>query len=139
MNEQQNVALIQKLYSAFSRGDIQTILDNVTPDVEWILEGPEIIPFAGKRTGPDQVRGFFTALGSTQSDQKLTIDDYIAQGDKVAAVGRYSAVVTATGKKLNSAAAHIFTIRDGKVSRFLDFGDTAQAADAYTTTRAASR
>ncbi len=51
MNEQQNTVLIQKIYAAFARGDIQTILDNLTSDVEWTLEGPAIIPFAGKRNG----------------------------------------------------------------------------------------
>ena len=138
MNEQANIALIQKLYAAFGRGDFQTILDNVTPDVTWTLDGPAIIPFAGRRIGPQQVSGFFDALATTQTNQTLTIDDYIAQGDKVATVGRYSAVVTATGKKVDGAIAHIFTVRDGRISAFLDFGDTAQMADAYMSAKAAT-
>jgi ketosteroid isomerase-like protein len=35
--------------------------------------------------------------------------------------------------------AHVFTIRDGKVAKFLDFVDTAQMADAYVSAAAASR
>src|SRR3954454_20221144 len=35
MNEQENVALVRKLYDAFARGDIETILNHVTDDTEW--------------------------------------------------------------------------------------------------------
>jgi ketosteroid isomerase-like protein len=132
MSEQQNTALIQKLYDAFAQGDVQTILDNLTDDVEWTLEGPSIIPFAGKRKGPSQVLGFFQALAGTQQNMKLTTDVWAAQGDVVATLGRYSGTVTATGKSFDTAVAHFFTIRGGKVSRFVDVGDTAQFAEAYT-------
>ena len=139
MNEQNNKALVEKMYAAFGRGDVQTILDHLAPNVEWTMEGPSTLPFAGKKIGPGQVRSFFESLATTQENQKLTIDDYIAQGDKVATTGRYSAVVKATGKRFDCAVAHVFTIRDGKITKFLDFADTAQMADAYVSAAAASR
>lgn len=138
MNEQQNTALIQKLYDAFARGDVQTILDNLTDDVAWQMDGPAIIPFTGRRTGPAEVRGFFEALSATQQNMKLTTERFIAQGDGVATLGRYAATVTATGKSFDSAVAHFFTIRDGKVAQFVDVGDTAAIADAYVNRSAAS-
>ena len=139
MNEQNNKALVEKMYAAFGRGDVQTILDPLAPNVEWTMEGPSTLPFAGKKIGPGQVRSFFESLATTQEKQKLTIDDYIAQGDKVATTGRYSAVVKATDKRFDCAVAHVFTIRDGKITKFLDFADTAQMADAYVSAAAASR
>ncbi len=132
MSEQQNTALIQTLYDSFAKGDIQGILDSLTDDVEWTLEAPSIIPFAGKRKGPSQVLGFFQALAGTQQNMKLTTEKWVAQGDTVATLGRYSGTVTATGKSFDTVVAHFFTIRDGKVSRFVDVGDTAQFVDAYT-------
>ena len=139
MNEQQNVELIEKAYAAFAHGDIAAILEMLTPDVQWGFEGPDTIPFAGIFVGPGQVAKFFAALATTQTDHKLSISEFIAQGDKVASVGRYSAVVTGTGKRIDSAVAHVFTIRDGKISRFLDFGNTAQMAEAYTGGAAAAQ
>lgn len=132
MTEQTNTALIQKVYAAFGAGDIQTILDNLASDVKWTLEGPSSIPFAGTKIGPGQVREFFQTLASTQDKSQLSITDWIAQGDNVATLGRYSCVVKATGKPIDCAVAHVFTIRGGKIARFLDFVDTAQFADAYT-------
>lgn len=132
MSEQQNTALIQEMYAAFGRGDIAGILSRLTDDVEWTTEGPPVIPYTGKMVGRAQVETFFKALGSTQENMKLTTDGYIAQGDQVATHGRYSGVVKATGKRFDGPMAHIFTFRDGKVSRFLDIIDTAQMVDAYT-------
>jgi ketosteroid isomerase-like protein len=139
MNEQQNTALIQKLYDSFAKGDIQTILDNLTDDVEWGLEGPAIIAFAGQKKGREQVKGFFEALATTQRGMKLTVDQFVAQDNRVASTGRYAATVTATGKSFDSPVAHFFEIRDGKVARFVDFGDTAAFAEAYTQASAATR
>jgi ketosteroid isomerase-like protein len=132
MNENNPTALIQKVYAAFGRGDVQTILDHLAPDVEWTLDGPAIIPYAGALKGPSEVRGFFESLATTQDNQRLTIDEYITQGDDVVTTGRYAATVKATGKKIDSAIGHVFTVKNGAITRFLNFADTAQMADAYT-------
>lgn len=132
MNEQQNVALIQKMYDAFAKGDIQTIIDSLTPDVEWTAEGPSSVSYFGKMTGPEEVRSkFFGALAQTQEDQKLTPETWVAQGDYVVMFGRYRATVKATGKQFDSPLGHLFRVRDGKVSKFVNLGDTAAVAAAY--------
>lgn len=137
MNEQDNVALVQKLYAAFGRGDIQTILDHVAADVEWTMQGPPSLPTAGTRRGPAEVAEFFGHFAAFDNP-KVTADEYLAQGDVVVTLGRFSCVVKATGKKFDSMVAHVFTIRDGRVRRFLDFLDTAQLQDAYTSASAAA-
>jgi ketosteroid isomerase-like protein len=131
--------LIQKLYDAFDKGDIQTIINSLTPDVEWIAEGPSSVPYFGKMRGPDEVRRkFFGELAQTQEDMKLTVGDFVAQGDHVAMFGRYSARVKATGKRFDSPLGHLFRIRDGKVSKFVNLGDTAAVAAAYGQSAASS-
>ena len=139
MNEQQNTALVNKLYDAFARGDIQTILDNLTDDVQWGMEGPPIIAFAGRKNGRADVQGFFESLATTLHGMKFTREHSVAQGNLVATIGRFAGTVTATGKSFDSAVAHFFDIRDGRVARFADFGDTAAFADAYTQSSAAAR
>jgi ketosteroid isomerase-like protein len=137
MNEPANTALVQRLYDAFSKGDIATILDHLTPDVEWISEGPSILPFSGARRGVHEAAGFFSGLATTQTGMKLTIHQFVAQGDHVATYGRYSGTVTATGKKFDSPVGHFFHIRHGKVVRFVNLGDTGAYAEAYTGTSSA--
>jgi ketosteroid isomerase-like protein len=139
MSEQQNAALIESLYDAFKRGDLPFILDRLTEDVDWTLEGPSIIPYAGKRKGIAQVKEFFETLASTQTNRKLTMGPLIAQGDQVSGLGRSSATVVATGRSFDSPAGHFFTVRNGKISRFVDLVDTAAMADAYRAASAAAR
>src|ERR1700757_2232601 len=109
MNEQQNTAMIKDIYAAFARGDIQAIMNTLTDDIDWALEAPAIIPFGGKRKGKTAVLAFFQALAATQDDMKLTTDTFVAQGNVVATIGRYSAKVKATGKTMDVPIAHFFT------------------------------
>ena len=85
MNEKQNIDLVKSLYTAFHKGDVQAIMDSLTEDVEWNMEGPEILPFSGKRIGKTQVLEFFRALATTQTNVEVTTHQVIAQGDQVAA------------------------------------------------------
>src|SRR5881394_2774369 len=98
MTEQDNTALVQKLYAAFGRGDVQTVLNHLTDDVQWRLDAPAVIPFAGARKGRAEVQGFFEALGSTVQNPKLTVEHLVAQGNLVATIGRFGGTVAATGK-----------------------------------------
>jgi len=139
MSEQQNIALIQSIYDAFGRGDISFILNQLTEDVEWTMEGPSIIPYAGNRNGTAEVKRFFDALGTTQTNMKLTMEPLIAHGDRVFGLGHFAATVIATGKSYDSALGHFWTVRDGKISRFVDVVETASVADAHVAASAAGR
>ena len=136
MNEQANVAVIQKIYAAFSAGDLQTILNNVTPDAEWINHGPATIPYAGNFTG--RIPAFFQAIADSTTEGKVVADKFIAQGDSVVSLGRYTANVRSTGAKINTPLAHIFAVRNGKVTGWVGFSDSAAVAAAHTGTAASA-
>ena len=140
MSEQQNIDLIQRMYGAFGKGDIQTIVEHLTPDVEWIAEGPSSVAYFGTMKGPAEVQSkFFGGLAGTQEDMRLNIENFTAQGDTVGTFGRYQAKVKATGKRFDVSVAHLFRIRDGKVSKFINITDTAAVAAAYSEAAAAGR
>ena len=133
MKEQQNIDLVKKLYGAFGKGDIETIMDHLADQLSWRFDAPSVIPYAGDHDTPDQVRkGFFGTLASTQKDYALTTDEFIAQDDTVIMVGSYGATVAATGKRFDLPLVHVWTVQNGKVKRFLNFTDTARVAEAYT-------
>lgn len=131
MSSEQNAAMIQSLYDAFAKGDIPTILGRLADDVDWIVEGPSVIPYAGKHKGPGQVRQFFEALVTGETNQQLTMAAPIAQGDQVACLGRHRSSVKATGKSYEGAVAHFFTVRDGKVTRLVEVMDLVPIANSY--------
>jgi ketosteroid isomerase-like protein len=55
----------------------------------------------------------------------VEISDRIVQGNKALFAGVYSAIITATGKTLSVSFAHIWTVDNGKISKLVDFFDTA--------------
>ena len=132
MSEQENVKTVQDAYAAFSRGDIPAILDLLSEDVTWHMPGPtEIIPFAGRYEGREGVGRFFAALDGAESVERFEPQEFIAQGDKVVVLGRYTGRIRANGQADDIEFVHVFTIRDGKIARFRQYNDTSAAVAAY--------
>ena len=132
-----NTAIIEDMYAAFRRGDIPHILAALTDDVEWTCEGPATIPYSGHRKGPAQVLGFFQGLGENDH-MELNVETIIEQGNIVATSGRFKGVVRDTGIRFDTFYGHFFTLRDGKVCRFVDLTDTAALVEAHSKTAVAA-
>jgi ketosteroid isomerase-like protein len=96
-----------------------------------IVYGPAELPFTGRFRGRSGTRQFLEALTTTQEDITAEITERIVQGNKVVIIGSYSAKIKATGKKISTPIAHVWTVESTKITRFLDFFDTAAAQTAY--------
>lgn len=130
MSEQANTAVIQSMYTAFNRGDIQVIISNSAPDAEWVNYGASTVPYFGNFTG--RIPDFFKAIDDSTTGGNVAIDRYIAAGDSVVTEGRYTATVRNTGSKIDAPIAHVFTLRDGKVVSWRGYGDTAAVVAAHS-------
>ena len=51
--------------------------------------------------------------------------EFIDGGDNVVVLGKYSGTYKATGKSFQADFAHVWTIRDGKAVKFVQYTDTA--------------
>ena len=136
MSEQGNVQVIQAAYAAFEREDIQSILDSLSERVEWI--GPEVEPVAGTYRGKDEVAGFFRKANEIAEFSSFEPREYVAQGDRVIALGSYRAKARSTGRFYECDWAMAFTVEDGKITEFQEFTDTATIAAALAGASAAS-
>jgi len=135
-----NVELVQSLYAAFGRGDVGTIVAGCTPDVDWHSGGRESdFPTFGPRKGRQAVAGFFQTVGDHLEFHEFSPREFHAADDKVFVLGTYAMTLRKTGRALATDWCHIFTIADGRVSRFREFTDTALAAEAYRGYGAADR
>src|SRR5918998_2615017 len=131
MSERTNADVVQRGYEAFGRGDIPALLNLLTEDVEWTLQGPSVIPFAGTRYGREGVAEFFSSVGETIEFEQFEPREFVAQGDTVAVLGYERSRVKATGRTFEQEWAHVYTLRNGKIAkgRFID--DTAAQAAAF--------
>ena len=55
MSDKTNADVVQQAYAAFGQGDIPAFLSLLADDVEWTLQGPSVIPYAGTRHGHEGV------------------------------------------------------------------------------------
>ncbi|MGB6200110.1 MAG: nuclear transport factor 2 family protein [Candidatus Acidiferrales bacterium] len=127
-----NTTIVQDLYAAFSRGDIATVMAGLADDVVWESEGTAVLKASGIRHGKTETMGFFAALAEDSTDTKLTVTEYVASGDVVMTMGRFAGTAKVTGKKYDTAMAHYWKFRDGKVVRFVTFSNTAALVEALT-------
>jgi ketosteroid isomerase-like protein len=124
--ETTNIALVQKVYEAFAKGDIETILAMNDPSVEWISGGSrDDFPTLGRRQGIEGAASFFKDVAEHDQFTSFEPRQLIAMGDTVVALGHYGITAKATGKHFESDWAHVFVLRGGKCVRFQEFTDTA--------------
>jgi ketosteroid isomerase-like protein len=133
MSEQANIAKMQDMYAAFGRGDIDTILRNVTDDCDWGTDtviAPEV-PWYSIRRGRAGVGDFFATLDREVEFLSFAPTTFAAAGDQVFIHVDYEYQFRKNGKRAGTTAVHEYTIRDGNVARFRAYEDTAAVRDAY--------
>ena len=124
MSDTSQIALIRKLYAAM--GDVNTFKSLLADDVEWdIAEG---FPNGGVYRSIEGVFDFFTFVAEFDEFYAKG-DEYFDSGDHVIVLGHYFGV-SKKGRRLKSRFAHFWTLRDGKIRRLQQTGDTLLIAQA---------
>ena len=73
MSAEDNVKTVQRVYEAFGRGDVGTIVEAVTDDVDWASDTSSTgAPWYGIHTGKDGVAAFFQKFGTAMEVQEFT-------------------------------------------------------------------
>ena len=125
---QTNVDLIRNLYVAFARGDGPTVIAGMDPAIVW--SEAENFPYADHNpyVGPAAVgEGIFFRLATEWDNFQALPAEFLGAGDTVVVLGRYQGTYKATGSPLDAQFAHIWRLRDAKVTAFNQYTDTAQA------------
>ncbi len=137
MSEQENTELVAKTYELFKSGDIEALLNLYSDDVSWELPVEENTPFGGKLSGREEVVNFFAILGENEENLTFERTEFIARDDKVIVLGNFTWRVKSTNRQYTSNFAHVVTVKDDKITGFVEYMDTAARGKAYTAARAA--
>jgi uncharacterized protein len=127
-----NVAVVDGLYQAFSKGEVPAVLAVMDANIVWNEAENFLYADNNPYIGPDAVlNGVFARIGAEWEYFNLKdIQLHDMSGNQVLATLRYDGKHKATGKKINSQTAHLWTLKDGKIVAFQQFTDTKQAAEA---------
>ena len=126
-----NVKLMRDLYEAFGRGDVPDVIGAMSPGIRWHqAEGNPYNPSGQPWVGPDAVmNNLFMRLGSEWDGFTVHPKAFHDAGDSVIVEGRYTGTFKPTGKSMDTQVCHVWDIKDGKVTRFQQYVDTAKLHD----------
>jgi len=124
-----NIKTITAVYEAFGRGDVATILEALSDDVDWAAEADSTAaPWYGVRHGKDAVGAFFQAFGSAMEVEEFTPISIAANDSDVLTVVEHRSTARATGKTAVMRLHHYFKFDADKISYYRGSEDTAQTA-----------
>ena len=120
-----NVDLVKRSYAAFERGDLDGVLGDMHPEIEW--QQAQGLPHGGVYHGVEAVRqAIFDPLDEEWWDEfSATPNEFLDAGPEVVVLGRYRGVAKGTGKLLDIPFVHVWTVQGGQAIRFRQFLDTA--------------
>lgn len=125
-----NIEIVNNIYEAFSQGDVSTIMNYLSDNVEWEPWFENYAQIAGApwlkaQKGKDGVLELFMVVG------ELIFKDFrvlsvTGHENHVAADIILKAEIPATGGRLKEEAIHLWTFNNqGKVIRFQHYAGTA--------------
>lgn len=138
MSVERNVEKLQKGYAAWSvsKGDaIDYWIDLLDPNIQWCSIVDESSPgmtFAADCRSKDAVRSYFNNLGAIWEMIFFSLDDMIAEDDRVVVMGHCKWRNRDTGKSVETRKVDFFRFTNGKIVEFREYFDTAKAIAAAT-------
>jgi uncharacterized protein len=117
--------IVQKAYAAFGRADIPGIVEFVADNVDWEFVGPASLAYAGRRHSKAEVAAFFAAIPQVDQIHEFEPREFIEAGEHVTVLGWERSTAIDSGQDFASEWAHVFTVKNNKVTRWRGFFNTA--------------
>lgn len=127
-----NVEIVQGMYDAFAAGDGAAVLAKFSPDIIWNEAESNSLANGNPYIGPQAIaEGVFARLGQEWETFTLTDQNLYGVGeDMVLVTGRYQGKHAITGKMIDAQHVHVWWFEDGMATRFQQYVDTKQLAEA---------
>ncbi len=124
------IDIVRAFYASLGRGDVPGLLALMAPEIEW-TEAERFPYHAGTwRTPQAVVDGLLVPIGRDWSAFSATPTEYVSDGERVVALGHYAGTYRTTGRSFTAAFAHLWTVRQGRIIRFVQYTDTTKVLEA---------
>lgn len=129
-----NVERLRQAYAGWhnTKGDPKVWFDLMadTMILGSIGAGAQGLEFSRTRMSRDDALGYFTDLARDWSMVHYRMEEYIAEGDRVVALGECCWKHRRTGKVVTTPKADVWRFEGGKAVGFYEYYDTLQAVSA---------
>ncbi len=128
---QENVEAFKRAIDAYNRRDIDAVLKEIDPEVEWLGAVQTLVEGKAKvYRGHAGVRQWVRDIDETLADIRLEFFEIRDLGDRLVASGRLRARGKASGAETESPFACVVDSKNGKATRVLSFLDPKEALEA---------
>jgi ketosteroid isomerase-like protein len=124
---QANVEVVRAIYDAWKRG--VSARDLIEEDVEYV--NPQYAVEPGIRTG----RGSFARIRDAYDDVEVRPHRFLDAGDDVVVLARITGTSREAGVPIAREHGYVWTVRNGKATRFRWFNTAGEALEAVGLTK----
>ena len=125
---QDNVNALMRIVEAGSRGDVEALLAELHPEIEW--HSAILVPMGGQTTvarGHSGVPRMFADFYETFSEIAVDFSDVRDLGDRVVAIGRMRTRGKESGAETESPWSYVADFKDGRAIRVRTYLDPEAA------------
>ena len=113
--------IVRSFYAALAAGNTASALGLMADDIEWIA----MWPYRATGRGPQHVAtGVLIPLLAEWREVHMQPAEFVAEGDSVVSIGRFTGIHAGTGQDVDAGFAHVWTVHNGKLARFRQYIDT---------------
>ncbi len=126
--EETNVATLRAAYARWfeTRGDASVWYDILADEIAWgsLADGRPGMEFTKPRASKQEVVGYFEELAADWRMEFYHINEYVADGGRVVALGEMSWTHRRTGKTVTMPKVDVWMFKNGKATQFMEHYDT---------------
>jgi uncharacterized protein len=128
-----NKEIVQKIYVALRTKDIQGLLQYQSEEAHWsVSASADKIPWAETGRGHKAVCDFIRIMNDHLAPEAYVVEDFFENGNKVVTAGFNAGYVKSTGDHYEFDFVHLWELKNGKVTSFRAYYDTAYLANALS-------
>lgn len=132
-NQRDHLASVGRLYDAYGRGDVASVLAELADSVDWAAEASSrSLPWYGPFNGKSEVPRFFDAIGASVDVEEFEVVGMTSNHTDVVATVHWTYRVKSTGRTASMYMQHWWRFADGKIVFFRGSEDTEQSAAAFS-------
>jgi ketosteroid isomerase-like protein len=122
----ENVELIRNAYEAYAKGDLETMLELVDPDLEWTYLDPSL-----EDPQPEVCHGRHELESALERRAELgltaELEEVVGNGDRVMVVARTQGVDAYRARPAEDRNFIVLTVRNGRIVALRDCRDRDEA------------
>jgi ketosteroid isomerase-like protein len=124
-----NLELVESVFDAWNRGDMDALATHVADDVAWLEVSGRPEGGTSERLGRERLREALETLFEVWESYRIEVERIEDVGDRVVAVVREVARGRASGVEVDGRWGYVITVENGTIVRIEAYRDAAVALD----------